>query len=282
MKYNCKDVLDMPTLGCKLPLFDARDYKLNGAIVSSQVLPDKFELTDLPDIKNQWSTNSCVAHAISSILEYHTKNEVDLSTQFIYGIQKKETGHDGMGMYLRDACKIVHKYGDMTLNDCPGNQEIPKCYSPAEESLEDEEKVKTAYQFRVQTYYGLNSIDDIKYALVNHGPVLGSLKWLKHYKCDKKTGILSSPDDEPSGYHAIVIYGYNEIGFMCQNSWGDTWGKDGRFIIPYETPIVEAWGLIDYINEDEIIVPDRKWWKDILYSAINFIVNAFLKLFKKR
>ena len=36
------------------------------------------------------------------------------------------------------------------------------------------------------------------------------------------------------GGHAFCIVGYNDIGFLVQNSWGDQWGNGGFATLPYD------------------------------------------------
>jgi len=93
--------------GCLPAKFDIRDYKLCSAKNPMVVYPSEFQLKNLPKVKNQGMVNSCCAHATSSILEYYAHNIYKLSTNFIYGIQKKVCNQNQMGMYLVDACKIV-------------------------------------------------------------------------------------------------------------------------------------------------------------------------------
>lgn len=50
--------------------------------------------------------------------------------------------------------------------------------------------------------------------------------------------------NQGSGCHAFAIIGYNERGFILQNSWGLDWGKSGFAILTYEdwtTNAVDAW-----------------------------------------
>src|SRR5213075_629768 len=46
--------------------------------------------------------------------------------------------------------------------------------------------------------------------------------------------IRKAADSQIIGGHAFALVGYNEIGFLVQNSWGTTWGKDGFATLPYE------------------------------------------------
>ena len=259
--------------GSKLSPYDIRDYKIAGAI---EQLPETFELdfSNIP-VKNQGSVNSCVAHAMSTILEYHTRGRNDLSTNFFYGIQNSYCGHNGQGMYLRDACKIATKLGDPIYQDCPGNDEVPNCRPIAEEAYVNELTMQRAEDFKTKSYYLCNTIEEIKYALVHYGPILASVQWYNDYVV--KNGVLTGGNSKDYGYHAIVIYGYNETGFLCQNSWGRLWGRGGRFILPYDIPVREARGLIDVDNEEYISPPKPNAFLNFIYKIINYIVNLFRK-----
>ena len=46
---------------------------------------------------------------------------------------------------------------------------------------------------------------------------------------------------EPKGGHAFVLVGYNEIGFLVQNSWGVDWGDHGFAILTYEDWLLSAY-----------------------------------------
>lgn len=264
--------------GCKLSKVDIRDYQISGKTTTN--LPNTYEVPKLPNVKNQKSVNSCVAHATSSILEYYDMKDNsshELSTNFIYGIQNKICGHDGEGMYLRDACKIVQEYGDPLEIECKGNTEVPEAWSIAETAFNTESVMKSANYFKIQSYFSCNSKDAIKNAIYKYGPVLGCVRWYHKYKTDKN-GLLIPNMMGDAGYHAIMIYGWNEIGFLCQNSWGKSWGKDGRFILPYNVPVEEARALIDSsldIDSSDIIIPKRGTLLDIIYKIINWILNRF-------
>ena len=264
--------------GCLPPKVDLRDYKMT---VGAVELPNEFVCEGFDSrVKNQGSINSCVAHALSTILEHHSKDNYPLSTNFIYGIQNKELGRTHMGMYLVDACQIARKYGDMLEDDCKGNTEVPKCYDPAEKALEDTEKASRAYNFRIKSYFNCSSINQVKKALYTYGPVLGSIPWYDGSYLDK--GVLRYRDEHDSyGLHAIVIYGWTEEGFLCQNSWGKHWGNQGCFVLPYEYKLREARGIIDVENEidlEEIVVPKNNKILDIIYKVINWVINSILKL----
>ena len=270
--------------GCHRPTLDLRDFKLAKTTVSNAILPQEYSCPNKMAVKDQMLVSSCVAHAMSSILEYHAVSPVKLSTNFIYGSQRKLFNRTTKGMFLRDACKIAADYGDMLLEDCAGNTEVPACFEKAEAALADQTKLNKAKVFRVLKYFNCTSIDDIKYTLFNHGPVLASIRWYKNYTT-KLDGTLTGKQKGDYGYHAFVIYGYNTEGFLCQNSWGVLWGKMGKFILPYNIALADAWGFIDVDNDDEVrelieTRPNRV--TDILFKILNALINFFTKVFDRK
>lgn len=261
--------------GCLPPIVDVRDYRFEkpAGIVS---IPQVFNLTKLPRVKNQGQVSSCVAHATSSILEYYAALEgtpAKLSTNFIYGIKKSHCGHDGTGMYLRDACKIVKNFGDMLEEDCKGNYEIPGVYALAEDCVKEEKKVNKALEYKIDSYVKLSKTKDIKMAIMNCGPVLASVKWFDTFKLDNND-VLRGEQSGDYGYHAILLCGWCEEGFVAQNSWGKEWGNGGMFILPYEIPVREAWQLVDS-NKYNIKKPVRNKFMDFIYKIVNYFINLF-------
>ena len=251
--------------------FDARDYKLVAS--GTEEFPKTFKLPTVT-VKNQGSTNSCVAHATSSVVEYHHKRQHDekvvFSTEFIYGF--RDFGYYvGEGMYLRNALNTLRKYGDVPLADLKGNND---CYTAMENvNNQSYELLEKAYPHRISSYFRVNDDDAIKSALMNHGYVVAGMRW---HKGAKLVDGVYTPTDEVSGGHAIVIYGWNEKGWLAQNSWGGNWGNKGRFIIPFGLKLREAWGITDNITDD-IVMPKRSKFRDILYKLYNRIVNRFKK-----
>lgn len=261
--------------GCLPAKKDLRDYKIHTSANLAETFPETFELPRYGKIKNQGTISSCVPHATSTILEYFDKGQNVLSTNFIYGLQERISGRVGKGMYLADACKIAKQYGDMLNSDCGGNSETPACKNIAEKALADEEKAETAYNFRINSYYSCPTYKDIKHALINYGMVLGSIKMYRKYTIDED-GVIHMDTTSDYGLHCIVIYGWNEKGFLFQNSWGKLWGHNGCAVIPYEDKIiVEAKALIDYENPDDeaLVRPVNNNILDILYKIVNFVLQ---------
>ena len=260
---------------------DVRDYKINTAMVRSKVYPESFSLNCGTKIKDQGSVGSCAAFAASEILEYHQENKVTLSTNFIYGIHYKLFGSRGPGMFLREVCKIIKDYGDPQEEYCRGNTEVDAVYEIAEKAFNNEYIMENAAKHRISKYARVSTDDDIKYALMNYGPVLTSIAWYSKNTCDRTTGILTKSGNF-DGYHAIVIYGWDKDGWLCQNSWGRYWGKLGTFKISFDYGINTAFSLIKAEADDGTIdIPVQKDIIRILYKVFNFFMNIGADLFRK-
>jgi hypothetical protein len=54
--------------------------------------------------------------------------------------------------------------------------------------------------------------------------------------------VIERPvDATPLGGHAFAIVGYNDVGFLVQNSWGAEWGKGGFATLPYDDWLKSAY-----------------------------------------
>lgn len=258
------------TLGCK-DSYDIRDYKLVGS--AKDELPVSFSL-NMPRVKNQGSVSSCVAHALSTLLEYYAKLEynksIELSTDYIYG-NRTNTNHKGQGMYIREALAAARKFGDAYYTDFPYNTEVPKVIEKFEARNTD---IDTgAATFNIDVYFQIKGNKNIKENIYNNGPCICSVPWRK-YKI--KDGILEFDMNEKSNSsHAMVIYGWNEKGWLIQNSWGRFWGTKGTIILPYNTDFNSVWGVYDEIKNPDIKIKKpntfiKKWYK-LLNMFMQFI-----------
>lgn len=258
--------------------YDVRDYKI--ACVSETVFPDSFSLEEV-SVKDQGSTGSCVAHACSSIIEYHNKRQEGtdtvFSTEFIYGYRPAGY-YIGEGMYLRDALKTIQKLGDCPLNDLKGNHEYAMAISTVKKKLEELKPL--AEPHRISTYMKVDKVEEIKQALMKYGYVLASMPWHSDYSL--KDGVYTFTSSKTRGNHAVVIYGWNENGWLVHNSWGKSWGKKGKFIVPFDFKWNETWAITDNIvNGEDIIKPEDNKFIKIFSKIINTIVNFFKNIFKK-
>jgi C1A family cysteine protease len=163
----------------------------------------------------------------------------------------------GEGMYIRDALKTLNKCGDVPAVDLQGNHECDEAMANVNADLDD---LKTkAYPHRISSYAKLHGVADIKTALMKHGCVIISMPW--HADAKLKNNIYTHSSNENRGYHAVMVYGWNEQGWLVQNSWGEYWGDNGTFILPYDVELKEAWCVVDNIaNNGDIIKPNDNFF----------------------
>ena len=110
---------------------------------------------------------------------------------------------------------------------------------------------------------------------MNNGPVMASIKWYNNFSL--KDNVLTSNLSGSYGNHCVMIYGWNEKGWLILNSWGKNWGNKGTFIYPYDYGFNELWGITDTESKEDIVDPRPKKniIIDFLYKIINFCINVF-------
>lgn len=227
---------------------DVRDYRVSLS-VNSENFPETFELT-MPNVKNQGSVGSCVAHSLAIVVEYFSRLQGDetrdMSVGYIYG-NRTTSGHYGSGMIVRDALAALAESGDVVQTLFPYNEEVPDILNRFNTS--HAKLIAKSYPYRITSYYRVYTETEIKAALMQHGPVVIAMEWFKDIKV--KQGIITTEakTDKKNYSHCIVIYGWNNQGWKIQNSWGTYWGNKGRAILPFNIPIQEAWGVIDNFSE---------------------------------
>lgn len=258
--------------------YDMRDYKLAATVSTDETFPEEFTLPSV-SVKNQGSVGSCVAHACSSIVEYHNKRQNNtntvFSTEFIYGYRPFGY-YVGEGMYPRQALKTLAKMGVCSEASLPGNHECEKAMENVESKLD--ELKDEAYPHRISTYIRIYTDAEIKYALMNYGYVLVSMPW--HSDATLKNNIYTYSSDSIRGHHAVVIYGWNKKGWLVHNSWGYNWGNLGKFIVPFGFKWNEIWAITDNIMNENIVKPIEKFWVKLLTPLVNFFANLFRKQLK--
>ena len=259
--------------------YDARDYKIK----ADSEFPEEFELPYKVSVKNQGSKPTCVAHAVYSLIEYHNLIETGkyrkFSTEFIYGT--RDIGYYiGDGMVIRDALKTVQKYGDCYYADCPGNHDTADAMNNVNEKVEEYRDL--AYPHRIGSYYRVKTPEEMKTALMNHGPVVISMTCKDNaYIADD---IYCYPQDaENSGRHCVLVVGWNENGWIIQNSWGALYAGDGYFTLPFDFKINEAWGTTDQKDDCSLLKRKvRNKFMNKVYEIINRIINWFYNRKKQK
>ncbi|HSV70258.1 MAG TPA: C1 family peptidase [Methylibium sp.] len=220
-------------------------------------------LTRFPDIvlpvKHQGETNACTGFALSLVVEYLLRRsgrdpKAEISPYMLYSMARRYDEFPGSvqdsGSSARGALKGWYKHGAcrLTLFDA-------LAMPPASDTLDDDwwfDAVKRP----LGAYYRIDpkSIVDMHAALnevgilyVTSGCHSGwdegwDAPQLKRRPSSFKA-IWTIPrrggQAEHPG-HAYAIVGYDETGFLIQNSWGTEWGSHGYALLPYDDWIANA------------------------------------------
>lgn len=267
------DNIKLYNTGCIKSPKDLRNYKISKSCIRIE-LPTSFQVPH-GIIKNQEQVGSCVAHSLSSLLE--TKDNIIQSTAWIYGY-RPEPNYQGIGMCPIEALKTVKKVGYLTQEQLPGNYEMNKAKIYVSEKCDIPKIIKESP--KISTYAELHNINEIKSAIYNSKqPVLVSIDVGNHCLELDENYIAYIPK-APGGLHQVLCYGWNEKGLLIQNSWGENWGKNGCFILPYDYPIEESW-MIEF-KKPEPIKPKEELINKPNWFVLRKLIMIIIKLFKNK
>ena len=148
------------------------------------------------------------------------------------------TVHEDAGCMIRDVVKMATERGA-----CPEAMwpyEIQYYADSPPKPCEEE-----AMNWQILSYTRVNqTLDQMRSCLAHIGSFVIGIQIFESFESREvaATGIVPMPKrgwwrGEPKlGGHAVCICGYNDVSqvFTGQNSWGQRWGKNGRFTLPYE------------------------------------------------
>ncbi len=223
-------------------------------------------------VLNQGSEGACTGFGLACVTNYllwrrHVETAAKtafagVSARMFYELAKhydEWPGQDYDGSSCRGALKGWHKHGVCaeTLWPYPIDAKgTPTFVRPSDGWAEDSTRRPVGVYYRVNKL----SVVDLQSAIHEVGAVYAS--GTAHDGWDavmQKGEALAAPkkhedlpvigpmvDPKNSGGHAFALVGYNERGFIIQNSWGLRWGASGFAIVTYEdwvTNATDAWAV---------------------------------------
>lgn len=83
---------------------------------------------------------------------------------------------------------------------------------------------------RLGAYVFATNVDEVKQWVLTHGPVVCGTDWTQDMFNPDPDGTVH-PTGRVAGGHCYLMLGYDQGGdaFTFENSWGPTWGLQGRF-----------------------------------------------------
>lgn len=228
-------------------LVDERDFRY------SQKRSNLKQSVDLREwdsrVEDQGYVGSCVGNAIANAYELTVRRLypdkfIELSRLFVYYNSRlfDNSYKLDIGTYIRDGLKSVARYGICSEELWPyveenfDKQPDPKCY------VDGTRRVITKYE----TLYTLRDVLEV---LNDDRPVvIGMNIYDEFMDISSINPVVRLPKetDIAINAHAVVLVGYdlNRNLFLAKNSFGNTWGDNGYFWIPFEymrTEIFEKW-----------------------------------------
>jgi C1A family cysteine protease len=219
---------------------DVRDFQFAVAPEVAKELPPKVDLREqCPAVYDQGHLGSCTANAIGAALEFdqmkQKEKEFVPSRLFVYYCEREieNTVDSDSGAQIRDGIKSVNAIGAPPEPDWP--YEIDKFKDkPSEQAYSDAKMAEALTYERVQ-----RALDDMKGCLAEGFPFVFGFAVYESFESEEvtKTGVAPMPqsDETLKGGHAVLAVGYDdsEERLIVRNSWGDQWGQDGYFTLPY-------------------------------------------------
>lgn len=250
-RIDLRDREYLPPLKALLPEFPPADY-------ISEYYPLYRSL-----VLDQGSEGACTGFGLACTINYlqwcqvvlqnaRTKRitEKDLPPQVSYRMlyhlarfYDEWPGEDYEGSSCRGAVKAWYKHGVCDLEKWPYRDKNGRVvYIKPEDGWEED-----AAKRPLGVYYRINkeSITDMRAAIMEVGAIYVSGQvhegWQQLSKDTAHTPhhdtlprINWDESNEILGGHAFALVGYNQHGFILQNSWGDSWGNLGFAVLSYE------------------------------------------------
>ena len=252
---------------------DDRDYTIDMVMAAdNEELPASYRTEGNVPVLNQGINSDCVAHAIAVAIAYgecklNSNKFNNYSRGFIYG-NRRPTDIQTEGMIIRQALKQVNHDGDCLYTVFPYQGK----YKVMKETIAEkaEEYMKAAEPYKILNYFRLYNEREIKKAIMNNGAVI-----LGMTTYDSFGTYIKLPDEKAKkrGGHAMCCVGWNEQGWIIQNSWGKLWGDKGYCYLPYDYPVDEWWGI-------SVSKESPKPEKDSFFKRFIGLLKSFWNLLK--
>ncbi len=244
-------------------------------------LPANFSWCDsgiCTPIKNQGGCGGCWAFATVGPLECNIKWKdgviVDLSEQWLVSCNKEGWGCNGGGFahgYHMSRTDFCGDAGAVLESDFPYSADDLPCSCPY------------PHPFHIDSWAmigtgGSPSIDAIKQAILDHGPV--SVSVYAGSAMSAYTGGIFNACSDYAANHAVVLVGWNDNAgdsgvWIMRNSWGPGWGEDGYMRIEYGcSRIAEAACYIEYSGSPRLAFSYPDGLPGFAYTGIGCTIRA--------
>lgn len=232
---------------------DQRDFVFEAPrVLPPTKLPPRVDLrAGMPHVYDQGMLGSCTAQALAAAFDFNRKKQgqsfMDPSRLFIYWNERDLEGtvDSDAGAMIRDGVKVLVKLGTPREKLWP--YDISKfTLKPPQPAYEEAERNQALVYQRILRPSNDKSQDML--LCLNMGyPFVTGFSVYESFESEEvaRTGIVPMPglNERVLGGHAVVVVGYDlpKKQFICRNSWGEQWGDNGDFYMPFA--YLEDWNL---------------------------------------
>ena len=121
-------------------------YRYSSIMTEPPEVPKSYLLPYLPDILDQGTVQSCVAHSVAESFQVQSADKAKMSVLGIYGLWRR---HRGEGMYPETALDMGRTLGTAKRSVAPENIEVPEAIDKAKEY---KAKFPSEFCYRVGSY----------------------------------------------------------------------------------------------------------------------------------
>lgn len=223
-------------------VFDERDLDYRPRL---QPLPKQVDVRPKDRYVLEQAGNSCTGHAVAAMINAVLTQQGDavhVSPYMLYRMARRYDefeGEEDEGSSLRGALKGWYYHGVLP------DKQWPRLDPLREPDIDhDDRLVALAMRRPLGAFYrvGAFRLDDMQSAVNELSAIVVSASvhegWVAPTRV-RRDGKVMHVIEKPVGArvlggHAFTIVGYNDIGFLVQNSWGRKWGRGGFATLPYD------------------------------------------------